>query len=169
MSETVPRRPPWARHLDRFVVRVVRVAGRVLRRPSERQLHHLAQVDRPAPPIAVPTAAELGIHDHLGDGRAAIGAGRPAEALHCFGLLLDDQPDQPWAWHGRGDALQLLGDPEGALAAYTRAAALQPRQGLHHLGRANALESLGREAAADEATRQGLALDPSLHWMRQAP
>jgi tetratricopeptide (TPR) repeat protein len=150
-------------------VRVVRVAGRVLGRPSERQLHHLAQADRPAPPITVPTAAELGIHDHLGDGRAAIAAGRAAEALHHFGLLLEDHPDQPWGWHGRGDALQLLGDHEGALAAYRRAASLQPAQGLHHLGRANALEALGQEQAAAEATRRGLALDPSLHWMRSPP
>lgn len=164
-----PPRPSWARRVDRLTVRLAGLLGRLLPRPGDAALHRLAQADRPAPPVRVPTPTELGIFDHLGDGRAALAAGRPGEALHHFGLLIEQQDDHPWAWHGRGDALQLLGEHGPALEAYTRAAALQPQTGIHELGRANALEGLGHQELADAATRRGLALDPSLVWMRRPP
>ncbi len=167
--DALPARPPWARRADAAVLRAARLLGRLLGRPSEAALHRLARADRPAPPVRVPTAAELGIVDHLGDGRAALADGRPGDALHHFGQLLETAPDHAWAWHGRGDALQLLGDHDGALAAYRRAAARQPTTGIHRLGAANALAALGQTAAADDETRAGLALDPSLTWMRPAP
>ena len=46
-----------------------------------------------------------------------------------------------------------------------RAAALQPKVGIHQGGRANALDALGRTDAAREAQRRALDLDPSLGWM----
>jgi len=119
----------------------------------------------------VPSAEDLGVIDHLSEGRRALSAGLYAEALFHFGERLDDGPgsDASWCWHGRGDALQMMGQYADALEAYDRAVALRSAEGLHHMGRANALAGLGRAAEADEATRAGLALDASLTWMRAAP
>lgn len=141
-------------------------------RPSDALLTRLARKARPSPPVPVPTAEELGVIDHLSEGRRALSAGMHAEALFHFGERLDSGPDPAdaaWAWHGRGDALQLMDQPEPALDAYVRACALQPHTGLHHLGRANALEALGHHEQADAATREGLRLDPTLTWMRPHP
>lgn len=157
-------RPDWARRLDRWTVRAARLLGRVLGRPSDTALASLAQQDRPAPPIDIPDFGP----DHLADGRQAFADGRFAEALHHFGQLVDADPKNPWAWHGRGDALLLLGDAAGALEAYERSALLAPRVGLHRGGVANALASLGREDEARTAWAAALALDPSLTWMRPA-
>jgi tetratricopeptide (TPR) repeat protein len=113
----------------------------------------------------VPRPEDLGVTDPLADGRRALELGRPAEALHHFGQLLAEHPDHPWGWHGRGDALQAMAEPEGALEAYRRAAELQPRQGLHRGGECNALSALGRSAEAEVARQAALSLDPSLLWM----
>lgn len=142
----------------------MRALGPVLRRPSDGALDALARADRPAPPIAVPTAAELGVVDHLGDGRAAFSDGRHGEALHAFGEHVAAFPEDPWGWHGRGDALQLLGSHEDALAAYDAAVERAPRTGLHHAGRANALRALGRTDEARTAAAEALRLDPALTW-----
>ena len=169
MTSTPPR-PHWARRLDRWTLRLARVLSPVFGRPSDELLTRLARIARPSPPIEVPSAAELGIVDHLDEGRRALSGGLYAEALFHFRERLTETDEaDAWAWHGRGDALQLLEQPEDALAAYDRAVALQPGQGLHHMGRANALESLERVAEADSATRQALSLDPSLTWMRPPP
>jgi tetratricopeptide (TPR) repeat protein len=108
----------------------------------------------------------LGLPDPLGDGRRAFAEGRHAEALFCFGQLLEVEPRHPWAWHGRGDALQLLGQHEEARSAYARAAELAPLVGIHCAGLSNALQALGRTAEAQAAWQQALRLDPSLTWMR---
>ena len=169
-SSSPSSRPPWARRLDRWALRMAWVLSPLVRRPSDELLARLARVARPSPPVEVPTAAELGIVDHLDEGRRALSGGEYAEALFHFRERLSETDDQDaWAWHGRGDALQFLGQSSDALAAYDRAVALQPRQGLHHLGRANALDALARSTEAEEATRHGLSLDPSLSWMRSAP
>ena len=171
MTTSPPRpRPYWARRLDRWTLRVARVLSPLFGRPSDELLTRLARVARPSPPIVVPSAADLGIIDHLDEGRRALSGGLYAEALFHFRerLTQTDETDS-WAWHGRGDALQLLKQPDDALAAYDRAVALQPNQGLHHMGRANALESVGRGNEADAATRQALSLDASLTWMRPHP
>ncbi len=159
------RRPTWGRRLDRALGALLRPVGRLLGRPDDDTLTALARRDRPAPPVAVPRPEDLGVTDPLADGRAALEAGRHADALHHFRLLLEAHPDHPWGWHGRGDALQWLGEPAEALAAYDRAASLQPKEGLHQGGRANALAALGRPAAAAAAREAALARDPSLGWM----
>jgi len=168
---TAPPRPHWARRLDRWTLRLARVVSPLLGRPSDALLTRLAKVDRPAPPIAVPTPEELGVVDHLAEGRRALGAGMYAEALFHFGerLSATSGTDAAWAWHGRGDALQLMGQSRDALVAYEQAVQLAPGEGLHHLGRANALDSLDRPTDANAATRTGLKLDPTLTWMRPAP
>ncbi len=167
-STRSPRqRPPWARRLDRAVGLALRLGGRLLGRPSDALLGELAAADRPGLRLAPDQwehaeSAEM----HITAGRAAFEAGQHGEALHHFGLALEASPEATWAWHGRGDALQLLGRHEDALAAYARAATLAPETGLHEAGRANALRALGREEEATEAWSRALTLDPSLRWMR---
>jgi tetratricopeptide (TPR) repeat protein len=156
------RRPLWAAQLDPLV----RALGRVLRlmapRPTDDHLDQLARKDRPAPPVVIPSAADLGLVDHLGEGRAAFADGRYGEALHSFGEHALAYPTDAWGWHGRGDALQLLGEHQDALEAYDKAAQLGPREPLHRAGRANALRGLGRFDEADAAVDANFVPDHTL-------
>ena len=86
--------------------------------------------------------------DELDAGRRAFVAGRYADALHHFGQVLDANPEHPWGWHGRGDALQLMGSHAAAREAYLRAAALQPGESLHAEGAERASRAL-REKGGD--------------------
>ena len=138
--------------------------GKLVGRPSESLLTELARKDRPGSPTQQSNPALQASH-HIRLGQAAFESGDYAEALHCFAAAVRLTPDAPWAWHGRGDALQLSGDPEGALRAYERACELSPATGLHHGGRANALAALGQPTAAQDAWDTALQLDPSLDWM----
>lgn len=152
-------RPRWAARLDRPLLVALRLGGRLLGRPGEALLSRLAAADRPGlrrdpDRWSGATSAEL----HIASGRAAFSAGQYAEALHRFGAALALAPEAAWAWHGRGDALQLLGRYEDALDAYDRAAALAPTTGLHEAGRANALAALGRTEEADVARARATAL-----------
>lgn len=162
------RRPAWARRTDRLLLWGLPLS-RWLRitRPSEALLARLARRDRPAP-----TRPRLGLDAALNAGREAFQAGQYGEALHHFDQVLLGDPDAPWAWHGRGDALQLLGDPAGALDAYDHALASHPDRphtelALHQAGRSNALRALGHEPEAQLAWEQALSLDPSVRWMRE--
>lgn len=121
-----------------MVLLVVRIGRRLLARPSDATLSRLARRDRPGMSIPLPA----GTVDALRAGRAAFEAGHYGDALHHFGVILEHDPEHPWAWHGRGDALQLMGSYQAALAAYTTAAALQPDEPLHRAGIANAQRAL---------------------------
>ena len=156
-----PVRPAWARRADRLTLVLARLLGRLVRRPREADLEALARLDRGPRPATTPSTAP-----GLAHARRALAEGHLAEALHQFGVLLELDANNAWAWHGRGDALQLLGQPAEALAAYERACSLDPAEGLHHGGRANALGALGRSKDAATAWQQALRLDPSLTWMR---
>lgn len=167
MTGSPRRRPRWAEAVDRLALALARGFGALLGRPSEDLLAELARRDRPGlrghDDAGYPSA---GAEAHIAAGRAAFAAGQHAEALFRFGQALEAAPGAAWAWHGRGDALQLLGQPSAALDAYDRAVALAPGTGLHHAGRANALTALGRAEEAELAFKEALALDSSLMWMR---
>ena len=109
----------------------------------------------------------LAAADHIQAGRRALESDALGEALHHFGQAIALHPEARWAWHGRGDALQLSGEHAQASAAYGRAVSLDPECGLHHAGQANALEAIGESAAAETAWSEALRLDPTLTWMRQ--
>ena len=131
--------------------------------PSEGRLRRLAGRDRR--PVA-----EFGLRVEPGQvelGRRAFADGLYSEALALFSSAIEGDPGNAWAWHGRGDALQLMQSHEAALEAYDKAAALRPDRGIHHGGRANALRSLCRTGDAEEAWRKALGLDPTLGWMRK--
>ena len=106
------------------------------------------------------------MEDHLRRGREALEDGALGEALHHFGQRIQQAPQDNWAWHGRGDALQLMGEHQGAQEAYAQAIQLAPKEGLHHGGLANALSSLGQTQEAEQSWHRALALDPSLTWLR---
>jgi tetratricopeptide (TPR) repeat protein len=102
----------------------------------------------------------------LEEGRRELAEGRFAEALFHFGRATALDPGDPWPHHGRGDALQLAGDPEAALKAYESALERAPELALSHSGRGNALESLGRVEEAIEAWRDALTRETDLPWPR---
>jgi Flp pilus assembly protein TadD len=143
-----------------------RILGRIIGRPSDELLTELARKDRPGPAIETDSPI-LKASGHIQRGQAAFDSEHYAEALHCFSEAIRLAPEAPWAWHGRGDALQLVGQYDGALKAYERACELAPNTGLHHAGRANSLNSIGRIKEADKAWESALKLDSELLWMRE--
>ena len=155
--------PQWT---HRAALMCAKVLGKIIGRPSESLLAELAGKDRPGP-VATPDSPFLAASGHIQLGRTAFDAGDYGEALHCFSEAIRLAPEAPWGWHGRGDALQLSGQPTAALNAYERACELAPDVGIHHAGRANSLGAIGRESEADLAWNSALDLDPSLAWMRE--
>jgi len=123
------------------------VGRRLVGRPDEQHLSTLAA--RPLHPSldAPPT-------DSLTNGRKAFQEGRHSEALHYFSQILEENPDHAWAWHGRGDALQLMGAWQDALTAYERAIAIQPEEPLHREGRKNARQAIAQSTHGADETSQ---------------
>jgi tetratricopeptide (TPR) repeat protein len=160
-------RPAWTRWLDRAVLLLTRVSGRIVGRPSEKLLHELASVDRAGSTAQWAESPMAKASAHTATGQAAFESGALGEALHHFGVAIECAPEARWAWHGRGDALHLSGQHEAALEAYSHAAGLDAGCGLHHAGRSNALRSLDREEEAEASWAMALKMDPSLIWMRQ--
>jgi len=153
--------------LDRVVLALAKVGGRLIGRPSDSLLTQLASRDRPGRSYATSEPPLVQASHHIQQGQAAFANGDYGEALHQFGVALEHAPDASWAWHGRGDALQLSGQHESALRAYDHAIALDNSCGLHHAGRANALDSLGQQDEANQAWKAALERDSSLNWMRE--
>jgi tetratricopeptide (TPR) repeat protein len=154
-----PTRPGMGRWLDRFLTPLLALVNKSLGRPSEEDLATLTGRARGgAEPAPVASALE--------EGRRELQEGRFAEALFHFGRATTLNPDDPWSHHGRGDALQLAGDPEAALKAYDSALERDPHLAISHSGRGNALESLGRHEEAIAAWQCALERDQDLAWAR---
>ena len=152
--------------LDRLVLALARVGGKLLGRPSDTLLTSLASRACRPPPSSVDVSPMVKATEHIQQGQAAFNNGAYGEALHHFGLAIEHAPDAAWAWHGRGDALQLSGQYEAAHTAYEKASSIDDTCGLHHAGMANALTSMGQKQQAKQAWDKALARDPSLTWMR---
>ena len=151
---------------ERIVLRLADLLGRIIGRPSDALLSQLAAKDRGGKQTLADSPLVRASH-HIQLGQAAFASGAYGEALHHFGEALQGAPEAPWAWHGRGDALQLSGQHEAALSAYEQAIRFNAECGLHHAGRANSLSALGETSAAERAWTEALRLDPSLTWMRE--
>ena len=54
-----------------------------------------------------------------------------------YAVLLEKSPNQPAAWIAYGNALNIIGNPEGAIAAYRKASRLMPGVGEAYWGLAN--------------------------------
>ena len=128
--------------------------------PSEKKISTLAQRDRIRHNFfAVPASS-------IEEGRQKIENEQYTQALEIFTECLEKQPDNVWAWHGKGDAFQFLGRYQDAEQSYRKAAALAPENALHWGGLANALFGQGRAEEATKIWNKTKKLDPSLVWMR---
>ena len=130
-------------------------------RPTDRHLRSLSQKERPGLQVDLPEVRR----SYLEQGRGSFSQKEYAEALHFFSLAIEEDPNNAWGWHGRGDALQLLGDYKGSLEAYDKAIILQPTTALHYGGKSNALRGLDQLDKADIAKKRALALDASIGWL----
>lgn len=138
MTTPPQQRPPLGRLLDRLSLLAARLGRSLLGRPAEGTLSALARRDRPGMQVALPPSTV----DALEAGRAAFAEGRYSDALYHFGAVIEADPGSAWGWHGRGDALQLMGAHPDARDAYLRAAALQPAEPLHQEGAARAQRAM---------------------------
>jgi len=98
-------------------------------------------------------------------GRKMLEAHNFQQALQHFETSILQNDTSAWAWHGKGDAHQWLGDYKKSLHAYEQASARNPTEGLHWGGRANALYGLREYTVAQDLRKRTLALNPSLQWM----
>ena len=126
--------------------------------PTSRHLQNLSNRDRPGLQVSLPKSTiELGktaLEEHNFD-----------EALALFDAATIENQENPWAWHGKGDAHQLKCDYSEALEAYKKACKLNPEEGLHWGGQANAYQGLGDFQQVSRLREFALGLDPSITWM----
>ena len=129
--------------------------------PQETTLRNLVRRDRKGMNISVSTP-----NTPLEQGRIELQKSAFAEALIQFEIATKKNPQNNWAWHGKGDAFQFLGDYSCAQQAYEQAIRLSENIGLHYGGLANALRAQNQLQKAAEMWKKALDLDPSLVWMR---
>ena len=126
--------------------------------PTPDHLHDLSRHDRPGMNITLPKS-------QLELGRKMLEIQNFQQALYHFEASILQNDDNAWAWHGKGDAHQWLGDYKESLNAYEQASARSPTEGLHWGGRANALYGLKEHTIAHDLRKRTLTLNPSLQWM----
>jgi tetratricopeptide (TPR) repeat protein len=132
----------------------------MFRTPSEQILSILSQRDRTTHPFfRIPSST-------LEKGRKLLSKGEYAQALALFTILIEKNPQNEWAWHGRGDAFQLLEAYEQAENAYRKATERNPNESLHWGGLANALFGQKKEIEAQKIWIKAQRIDPSIAWMR---
>ena len=107
---------------------------RLLPPPSQPRTQHLAQKARQPHP-------SLMYLSPLEEARKSLQKGEYAQALSLFSIILQKNPEDRWAWHGRGDSFQWLGAYQEAEHAYKKAISLNENEGIHYAGLANALQS----------------------------
>lgn len=126
--------------------------------PSPEHLSNLSRVNRPGLHIRLPKSP-------LELGRICLRSQQYDQALHYFEVAIRDNPEDSWAWHGKGDSLQGKTDYISALNAYRKASQLAPHEGLHWGGQANAHQGLHHPKEQVSCQDRALKLDPSLSWM----
>lgn len=126
--------------------------------PTAAHLHNLSRRDRPGMDIQLPKSDLL-------LGREMLKQQNFQQALAYFEASILQNDDNAWAWHGKGDAHQWLGDYKESLNAYEQASARSPTEGLHWGGRANALYGMKEYTAAYDLRQRTLILNPTLQWM----
>lgn len=126
--------------------------------PSADHLSKLSRADRPGLTIRLPKS-------HLELGRICLRSQQYDQSLYHFELAIRDNPEDSWAWHGKGDSLQGKKDYINALIAYQKASQLKPNEGLHWGGQANAHQGLQNPLEQASCRVRTLELDPNLSWM----
>ncbi len=97
---------------------------------------------------------------------ACLDVGDPQAARRAGDVSVARSPDQAYGWYYRGLARQRTGDPTGAIADLTRAAALTPTTPDVRLALVEAIDATGRRADALAALREGLRANPRNRRMR---
>lgn len=85
---------------------------------------------------------------------------QPVEALRHYEAALAIRPDSVEAWHGLGQALEVLGNDAAALEHFRTAAARFPRDGHVHFHLAQALHETGQDVDAIAVYRRSIELEP---------
>ncbi len=106
----------------------------------------------PSPPPSPPPS--------LAAARAAVAAGRPAEALPLLEQAVQAAPGLAAAWNDLGLLLLTLGRPHEALPRLRRAAELEPASAEVAVNLGNALHAVGDLAGAEAHYRAAVAGDP---------
>ena len=128
--------------------------------PSEKKLSHLSKCDRQAHPFfSIPASS-------IEKGREKLRQKEYTKALKIFLACTLEMEQNPWSWHGKGDALQFLGRFTEAEQAYRKATELAPETAIHWGGLANALFGLGNTEEGTKIWKKTKEMDPSLVWMR---
>ncbi len=97
---------------------------------------------------------------------ACLDVGDPQAARRAADVSVARSPNHGYGWYYRGLARQRTGDPSGAIADLTRAAALLPTTPDVRLALVEAIDATGRRADALAALREGLRVSPRNRRMR---
>jgi len=84
------------------------------------------------------------------DGRTYIATGKPDEAVKCFDWAIEQEPNNPETWNGKGTALTAAGRPEEAIPCFDMAIQLNPDLAFAWRNKGKALDKLGRDGEAQE-------------------
>lgn len=128
--------------------------------PSEKRLQALSSKRRKAHSFFLNSPSILEKARHL------LTIQKYEEAAVLCEAIIETNPSHHWAWHGQGDAFQLMKRYTKSEISYRKACSLQPKIALHWGGLANSLYGQGKIREADMVWRNALRLDPSLIWMR---
>jgi tetratricopeptide (TPR) repeat protein len=150
---------------------------RLLPPPQDHVLHDLASRTTILSSEHKDEISSLYKKGSIQDARKLLAAQRYQEAYDMFFTITEENSNSRWAWHGLGDACQLMSCYDDALKSYRCAYDLSKKdvladnikkeQGLHLAGIANALTCLGRIEEADLIWKQVIESDPTLLWMKE--
>lgn len=135
--------------------------------PSEGHLQRLAEKHRNIRKFSTPT---LLVEEYPEDtvaqlvlkGRLYLERKQTTEAIMCFEKAISHNARHNWAWHGKGDAHQMVGQYQDASVAYTQAMELAPQEAYHIAGLANAKHALGMHNLAQTLRNQAVQLSPDI-------
>jgi hypothetical protein len=144
---------PWPADDSDLIERLTNTIRSDLRRSKARRTCSLPFVAR-----TYETLKQAAVTGGALDKATLMGLGRASE---CLGAALELSAGTGKIALALGHAERGAGNLEAAVAAYSRAARLQPRLASAYSCRASVLQSLGRLADAFDSAKQALALDPA--------
>jgi tetratricopeptide (TPR) repeat protein len=109
-------------------------------------------------------------NDYVEQGKALYFEGRYDDAIALYKKAIQQEPENPKAWFGKGAALAKLQQLEAAIAAYEKATQLKPDFSEAWFGKGAALAKLQQLEAAIAAYHQATELKPDffLAWFGRA-
>ena len=132
----------------------------ILPDPSENRLQSLSAQRRKADSFFTSSQSKLK------KARQFLSQKKYKQVIDLCTEITNKNPEHHWAWHGKGDAYQMMKQYKQSEYAYQQACFIQPKIALHWGGLANSLHGQGKTREADILWKKALGLDPSLLWMR---